>query len=238
MNIGIYGDSFAEFNDSCPNFHWSVKLSKKFDNCHPEHYGEPGSSIFYSYQKFLKKYKKQDLIIFMVTDPCRFTTKINVNDEPVWINYLNTLDHYEKEHSDLSKTDIAMLTNLRGWFLSSDHEFLKTVSELMLSHMHMLHDNIIFFPCFSESFDCAKYNFPKDQCMYNYVLRARTLLNLPTENWDMKTEVSKNIAQHLTPEFNDFVAEVLYNKITTGVWDFSKLENVKLQHTKEQYYIL
>jgi hypothetical protein len=161
-----------------------------------------------------------------------------VNVESVDDIYEKFLEHYEKEHSDLSKTDIAMLNNLRGWFLSSDHEFLKTVSELMLSHMHMLHDNIIFFPCFSESFDCAKYNFPKDQCMYNYVLRARTLLNLPTENWDMKTEVSKNIAQHLTPEFNDFVAEVLYNKITTGVWDFSKLENVKLQHTKEQYYIL
>jgi hypothetical protein len=66
-HVGVYGDSFAVevVKDS-----WVDKLRTKL-NCDVTSYGLSGSSLVYSYSKFMKNYATHDLNIFVLTDPTR-----------------------------------------------------------------------------------------------------------------------------------------------------------------------
>ena len=241
MNIGIYGDSFAHYNVNCLDFNWTVMLCKKFTNSNLNHYGKSSTSVYFSYKQFIDTYYKNDVNIFLVTNPARYTKPVNVNNEEVFLSYINSVEHYKKENiKNLSSLDIKILDDLLGWYISSDHEFLSTMSELMLNHLKLLDDKIILFPCFATAFTTEQYNkyeIPEFHYMYNYVNRAKELLNINEPDL-AGIEVPTTIAQHLTPEFNQFVADFMYKKITSNVWDFSKFEDVKLEHPKEYYYKL
>lgn len=71
MKLGIFGDSFAE----CSNGHahgfkakpydgWTVLLTEKL-NCETVNHARGGTSIWWSFEKFLEHYKKYDTIIFV-----------------------------------------------------------------------------------------------------------------------------------------------------------------------------
>jgi len=240
MNIGIYGDSFASVNDNYPELNWSVMLGKKFTESNVTHYSWAGTSVYYSYKKFLNNYHKNDINIFLVTNPYRYTKTININNEEVLCATLNHVEMYKKEKiKNLLPIDVRMLDDLMGWYISSDQEFLTTASELMINQISVLDNKVILFPCFEESFtndQRTKYKLPKEYCMFNYVLRCKELLNIDISSRKWEQEIPAIMAAHLPTEFNQFVAESMYKKITTSVWDFSNFENIKLEHPKEYYY--
>lgn len=241
MNIGIYGDSFAEYNSFGHNNQWPVILGKKFADSNITNYAISGSSVYYSYKQFLNNYHKHDINIFLVTNPTRYTKPfINNHSNEILFGTLNGVEDYKKQNiKNLSSIDIKVLDDLVGWFMASDEEFLSTASELMINQLLTLDSKVILFPCFEQSFTDNQYknhSLPKEHVMHNYVLRIKTLLNLNDDFNTWTTEVPSTMAQHLTPEFNEFVAEVMYKKITTGIWDFSNFENIKLEHPREYYY--
>jgi hypothetical protein len=239
MNIGIYGDSFAHYNPTCPDFNWTTILGKKIAGSTVIHYGLSSTSVYYSYKKFLDNYHKNDLNIFLVTNPARYTKSININNKELLLSYINSVEFYKKENiKNLSPIDLQILDDLRGWYIASDQEFLTTASGLMISHMQALDNKVIVFPCFDNSFTIdqhKKYGIPKEHFMFNYVLQTAALLNMDVYTLN-HLEIPTTIAHHLPPEFNQFVAECMYKKITTSVWDFSNFENIKLEHPKEYYY--
>jgi hypothetical protein len=74
MKVGIFGDSFADpikFNES-ENFSWPVLLSKEFTLSKKDCYAQQGTSHWWSYEQFLKNYKKYDTIIFVHTNAIRW----------------------------------------------------------------------------------------------------------------------------------------------------------------------
>ena len=239
MNIGIYGDSFAFYNKNCPDFNWGNILGKKFTDSNVNHYGKYSTSVYYSYKIFLNNYHKNDINIFLVTNPTRYTKTININNQELRLGYITSVESYKKENiKNLLPIDIKILDDLIGWYISSDQEFLSTVSELMINQIQALDNKVILFPCFKESFtneQYKKYEISQEHCMSNYLQQIKKLLNMNEPDVG-PLEISTIIAQHLTPEFNNFVADFMYKKITTDVWDFSNFENVKLEHPREYYY--
>jgi hypothetical protein len=239
MNIGIYGDSFAFYNKNCPEFNWTTILGKKFTDSTVNHYGKYSTSVYYSYKMFLDKYYKNDINIFLVTNPSRYTKTIKINNQELILAYINSVESYKKENiKNLLPIDVKILDDLIGWYISSDQEFLSTASELMINQIQALDNKVIFFPCFKDSLtneQYKKYEIPQEHYMSNYVQQIKKILNM-TEPDVSHLERSTVISQHLTPEFNHFVADFMYKKITTGFWDFSNFQNIKIEYPREYYY--
>jgi hypothetical protein len=73
MNIGIYGDSFADgrWADIGKQTSWPKELLHLI-NCNGYCYAESGTSTWWSYEQFLSTYKKYDVIIFSYSLPGRW----------------------------------------------------------------------------------------------------------------------------------------------------------------------
>jgi hypothetical protein len=241
MKIGVYGDSFADYQLSAKTFHWSTIVETKL-NAVVTNFGYGSSSMFHSYKEFLKNYTEHDLIIFAVTHPDRYTKRFDWCDKPRTIisngyisNYETVIDFKEKATNEQDK---KMLTHLEGWYIMSNGLYNADMHELMLQHMESLHKNIIFYPCFDISFLPLRYsqsNFPASCDMYSLLKRQMKLLNY-SGNIDTPKENKKVIAGHLVPEMNEYVAEAMITKILTGDWKFSNLDNIKLKNPVSYYY--
>jgi len=71
MTIGIFGDSFAVV-DNHKNRSWTGLLAEILDEGYVC-YGEPSTSIWWSYELFLKHYKKYDKIVFTYSHYSRWS---------------------------------------------------------------------------------------------------------------------------------------------------------------------
>ena len=241
MNIGIYGDSFAEFSKQSAMLHWSTIVQSKL-NTELTHFGYTSSSLYHSYKEFLKNYTKHDLIIFAVTHPDRYTKKFDWCDKPKNIINNGYISNYETtiffKNEATNEQDKKMLTHLEGWYVMSDGVYNADMHELMLQHIESLHKNIIFYPCFEHSFLPLRYsqsNFPASHDMYSLLKLQMKLLNY-SGNIDIPKENRNVIAGHLVPELNEYIAEAMITKITTGDWKFSNLNNIKLKNPVSYYY--
>lgn len=67
MKIAIFGDSYAA---STGPTSWGSFLAT-MNNCQVENFAKRGTSLFYSYLKFIDNYKNFDVIVFLVTAPGR-----------------------------------------------------------------------------------------------------------------------------------------------------------------------
>lgn len=67
MKIAIFGDSYAA---STGPTSWGSLLST-MNNCEVKNFAVRGTSLFYSYLKFIENYKNFDIVIFLVTAPGR-----------------------------------------------------------------------------------------------------------------------------------------------------------------------
>ena len=61
--LGTFGDSFSDPNSVTGDTPWMDLLANKL-NLPVEHHGRSGTSVWYSYEKFVKHYKKYSHIVF------------------------------------------------------------------------------------------------------------------------------------------------------------------------------
>jgi hypothetical protein len=83
--IGIFGDSFAcraWGNDT--GMSWPEILDKKHGYYRQSNFAEPGSSLFFSYNNFLKSLTEFDKVIFVVTSPGRFSLPPHIEVHKQW----------------------------------------------------------------------------------------------------------------------------------------------------------
>jgi hypothetical protein len=74
MKIAVYGDSFVapiQHGHKGFDFLWCNTLASKL-NGSIDNFAKTGTSIFYSYQKFLATHNDYDLCIFVITEPNRY----------------------------------------------------------------------------------------------------------------------------------------------------------------------
>jgi hypothetical protein len=116
VRIGIYGDSFADTTENDSQiFAWFNLLPEYLPNCTTESYGLGGTSVYFSYNEFLRTYKNFDYVIFLVTTPNRYTKKVcNVDGRNTYFHSLQQVESYLKNNPNSNSRNI--LENLIGWF--------------------------------------------------------------------------------------------------------------------------
>ena len=235
MKIGIYGDSFAASHKESTNIAWFNVLPKLISNSNTVSYGMGATSVYYSYKLFLETYTNYDQIIFLVTEPGRYTKPVTFLNFPEgW--YFGNITHVENllKKDTISGIDKKMLEHLLGWFFCADDDFHTDANELMLRHIETLHEKVLFFPCFNNSLKpdrLHKLGLKNNQNAITILFRQIELL----KDFDSSNENLNTISCHLTEEFNLFLAEVLATKLLTNIWNFDKLNDIKLIHDTNYY---
>lgn len=241
MKIGLFGDSFGTAENKDLPTAWYNLLAQRLD-CELDNHSVKSSSVYYSYKKFIESYHKYDLIIFLVTAPIRYSKPLNTSI-PLFEHFpmLSAVEQVKETHNNqLTDTDREILRDLEGWFMCADEEFHMDMCELMVDRISNLHNNVLFVPLSGYTYmkNNTGVNDP-EETFYRFVYRQLTLLNL-VPKYDLSqlilAEQSETIAAHLGPEFNAFIADVMYKGITSGVWDWSGYDNVELKYPVQYYY--
>jgi len=235
MRLGIFGDSFTNDRKNI-DWSWTNQFAEKLGTT-AENFGYPATSLFYSYQQFLLHKDKFDLIVFVVTEPQRYTRPVTINGVEDFYCNIGDVENALKK-SDIDDLDKRELEHLFGWYFMQDRDFMITSQDLLLSHMESMHDNIIFYPAFCDSFTVArtgKYGLPYNYSFFDMVCLQTKLLGATTEQISSHKELS-TLSNHLAKEFNDCFANILYNKYRNNSWDLIEIENITLSKPREYYY--
>ena len=238
MRIGVYGDSFAESYPATKHFAWFNQLPKFIPGAKVKSYGKGGSSVFYSYTQFLQTHLSFDFIIFLVTDPNRYTKSMMIDGDHVLPHSLSEVEHLLKT-KNVSSTEQEILESLKTYFIElMDEDYNTQMTELMLTHIERVNPNIIFFPCFPNSFlksRIAKAGLPVTGNTLGHIAKKQSDI-LGIYDLGNYQENTNAISCHFTEEFNLGVAELFATKIKHDIWNWKAINRIKLEHDKNYYY--
>lgn len=235
MKIAVYGDSFAEYNPQGKFPGWPERLAEKM-NAEVSIFGKAGTSVLFSYRKFLENYKDYDLNIVLITDPFRYPKAIELsgNKEVYAVNYAN-IENHRKNYAQ-SQLDHKILDNLEGWFISMDETLYQLFAELATKDMASMRNNTIFYPCFTCSWGPDFYKtlgLRPDRDLFSIRDNVFKRIGVEPNNF---TENNLVISNHFSPELNESFANFLLTKINTNEWDFDMLFNTELTHPASYYF--
>jgi hypothetical protein len=224
MKVAIYGDSHAaciferSIND---DISYVEMLYHKYDI---KNFGQGGSSLFYSYNLFLKTEKHFDKIIFLITTPGRIY--LNPFDHPtihpnhLHITGINQAEWYTEIYSDENKKVFQSVKDYILYVQNMQQE--QMFHELMTQNIKRLRPDALII-------ETTKFASGKDTD-FNF--------------WNID-----EIAANIFAEFNDFrhchmskekhiiLYEMIEENIKTGKdIDYTRLMNVKPSKTFEEYF--
>ena len=249
-SIGIYGDSFGtcslsgtpEDQSKGLSHHWSELLKQEY-NCELTNYALSGSSIYYSFTEFERTKHLHDLVIFLVTEPCRYLKPLTFsNGYRDCVTNIAQIDVWRKNKiHDLTNEDLVLLSKLESWFELSDLDYHYDMSELMVDKVRSFGSHVIVIPCFSVSFRTEykdKLGLSEDINLCSLYYAQMKELNMSDEGMNTKwVENSQYVSGHLTPEYNKVAYENISYYIKNRVWDW-KIPNSKIitSSNKHNYY--
>jgi hypothetical protein len=113
MKIGIYGDSFANFKGHyATTLQWEDHLNTIMPDTTTVNYGLSGSSLYYSYEKYVNAKHLYDKNIFVVTGPWRaFFRGFE------YVHGADAVDHFLAGFNEYSDEDILHLNAIRDYYL-------------------------------------------------------------------------------------------------------------------------
>ena len=151
MNIGIYGDSFACYQDevyqqSNTRRSWVDYLG---DHHQIKNYAMTGSTFSYTHNHVLKFHNRHDLNIVLVTNYARLNL-FRLKTTPKFAPGLNYIEHRLSQRN--SDHDRTILEAARDFYLYvEDEEDTKKFHYLMLDEIKRIVPNLILVPCFMHS---------------------------------------------------------------------------------------
>jgi hypothetical protein len=223
MKIGIFGDSFGDptfpvIKNNTPS--WIEILERRYDNV--VSYAQPGSSLYYSIDKFKTHNRKYDKNIFLVTEPARmwaaefdvyppahrfFPGLDTILDHINWQK--NPMNHYDRTpaeiHHALKVLDASVIYKV----------YIQNIEEEIYKHNLMVNDlqkksNIILIPCFPDS-----VHGTRKHCLFDIYKKENLAWGFELPD---KPDISKdNRCCHMTAENNAILAEKLINSIDNNV---------------------
>jgi hypothetical protein len=247
--IAVYGDSFGTYSLGADihsqqkgmQYHWSTLIKNKY-GCELDNFALSGSSVYYSYKKFIETYKFYDLIIFLITEPSRYIKPLNFSfsKETCVTNQLQ-IDVWKKTKSNLTEEDLEKLQKLNNWFELSDMEYHYDISELMIESVVQKSDNLVLLPCYEIS---TKSEFKKKFKLSNNInicsLYYKQMEELKLSDEGMNTHWKENpeyISGHLTPEYNRIAFENIDFYIQNKNWNWIiPVSNLIDNNMKKYYY--
>lgn len=217
MKIAVYGDSFGEYSKESKTTSWPYLVAQKLNATVFENFCAGGTSTFYSYKKFIANYKNFDLNIFLVTDPFRYTSTLNVNGTHSFVSSLSCLDNLSNVN-EWSKFDKQLAEFLRGWFISLDTEFMETAQELLIKEIESLSSNVLILPCFQSSFNQNRRiekNIETFSLLKITVMQGFMLGMNKGQKFDGRPfrENPNFISCHMTPETNAVLSDIIVDHL-------------------------
>ena len=227
MKIAIYGDSHAaciysrSVND---DISYVEMLYRKYD---VTNFGQGGSGLFYSYDRFKETEKDFDKIIFLVTSPGRIYLNPdnypNLNPNHLHVTGIGQAEWYTELYSN-SNENKKIFQTIKDYVLYVQNKKQESIfHELMIEDIKRIRPDAVVI----EIIKFAAWN-DTDFNFWNM------------EDW-IKLEVYNNFQDarhcHLSKEKHVILYEMLEENIKTGKdIDYSKLLNVKPSKTFEDYF--
>jgi hypothetical protein len=201
MRIGVFGDSYAAGKSPTS---WGSLLATMND-CVVENFAERGTSLFYSYLKFIENYDNFDVIIFLVTAPGRLyhehiTCPNFASAEYQLKNYPE--DFMYKNHIKAASEYYLHLQNFK---------FDKVIHELMIEKIDTLarqhNKKLIMLPSLGESrnMEIMKYS-GLEFFLDDINVEERKHFNVPDNGVYLERPTLQN---HITDENNLIFAKLL-----------------------------
>jgi len=138
LNIGVFGDSYAEKKSSSTI--WYRLLQDKHGHT-VESFGEGGSSINFSARLINQLAKNYDLVIWCVTTPGRFSFQVDRDQHHVTTAW----DKYQGNNIEVKKKHQTCISYLKYVFDWEEENF---VGRSVVSYITKQHNNIMIIPCF------------------------------------------------------------------------------------------
>lgn len=170
MNIGIFGDSFAERMIPELNLakqklsekdYYEVKANIKARSFSYHDYiqsrgfsygdhGMGGSDIYYSYLQFLENQEKYDRVVFFVTGMHRISLKVQ---DGVWMHLTNSSDLVKKFARYVPTKSLIYANSYANSAHRIDETRYKTFANLMLEDIRRIRPDTIFITAIHEDWD-------------------------------------------------------------------------------------
>ena len=216
MKISIFGDSFADpFNNSIEAVSWTKLLKEKSNDYEITNFAYGGTSLWWSYELFLKNYEKFDTIIFAVTHAGRLSNLIydkgincydTANDYSRKIKNLKNLDDLKVQHT------LKLLESIKDYYLylqnGKQDQFLheKIIEELYRIQTRSSDKKFIIIPACPLNFDCKTF--------FNLVLyditKKELYTNFNDDTYKLETDYRAN---HMSKKNNEILAEKIHQII-------------------------
>jgi len=231
MKIAIYGDSFGnsmietsiESKDQDTRGKAWVELLA--DNYDVTNFCYPGSSLFYSYQLFLKNNQKFDYNIFLVTEPNRITLPDEFDILPmskhINLSFVHAFNHrFSSKTTNDSRLD-PIISAIESYysFIHNEHA-INIFHNLMIENINRINQNTIIIPCFNQSIPDAQVSL-NSICAYEF--KESKVMEILTDNdcrnWKIfndengKWTYSDYRKCHLNEENNKKLFEIIVDAI-------------------------
>lgn len=211
MKIAVFGDSFGDDYTIWPNPYTGVGPSwvdyLRDQNIEIDNYACGGTSLFYSYQRFISTYTKYDKIIFMVTHPGRITVPSGTQTE----DYFNAAQVEKELESCFDFQRKTKLNAIRDYFIYvKNDEFDNLIHQLLIEDILKKHNSVLMIPCFTSNDIDSKLPLIKisefEAAFWNF---TDTIL----PNTDTVYDARKC---HMCEENNLMLGKEIFNWVTTG----------------------
>lgn len=260
VSLGIFGDSYATpYYNKVRDYAWLYNLSGYKSTT----YGMSGTSVFYSYQKFLENHHRFERNIFCVTESRRYPDNIiksDFNEKYYSIpNYFHAEELLKDSTYKKSHNKIKALKDLYFYF---DNDFLKTFTELMLAHVKSIRPDTLMISCFwnfnkehTHIFNSAGDNSLTIQSyqfnMIESIIKKSKYIPVfpgPISKKDVERHgiyydtminpETDNVTCHLSKEMNQVFAKDVSHALETGIWNPEPPDYIPHEQDLSFYYNL
>jgi hypothetical protein len=152
MKIAIFGDSFGDDFNLWPDPYSGVGPSwvdyLRDHDVEIDNYACGGTSLFYSYQRFISTCQNYDKVIFLVTAPGRISVPLGQFAEEFF--NVPSVEKQLKHCFDLERK--IKLNAIRDYFIYVKNDtFDNLVHKLLIEDISKKHQDTLMIPCFAHS---------------------------------------------------------------------------------------
>ena len=218
MKVGIFGDSFATRTPINNSLSWCHYVQENDPTLDIWNYAIGGSSIYFTYQNFIKHHNKFDKVIVCATDANRLWLPNTVKEWDVihtsTVAHFNGLDMCPEEIANAIKGYYAHIVNV-------DQQ--KDLRLLQVAHMLQLRPDMLYFDCFVQD--------RRDRLAHDNPIGPRYMALDKISNLAPGGEIPtpETRCNHMSKENNIILAAKITNWINTSefemnITDFQKEE--------------
>jgi hypothetical protein len=220
VNIGVFGDSFAE--KGADETIWFRLLQTKHGHTVTS-FGESGSSINFSARLVDSLAKNYDLVIWCVTTPGRFSFQVDNYQHHVttaWDKYRGNIPEIEKKHQ-------ACINYLKYVFDWEEENF---VGRSIISYITKQHNNIMIIPCFPPPINKEFNLYTVCENEAQHYFPNKTIPEIYQKYHDLRPG-------HISHENQKILAQLINNNLQPGIFQTDYNNFIKPSLTLEKVFI-